>query len=116
MRFFAFILIGFVTPGFALTPEANEFLEISQKLEPVQCEKRQLRRRIALAEIEKRADDEKKLRLRFAEINRNPEVTKLEKRLAVLERRISDGKGGTRDPEDLKAISFQHRQAFYRCE
>ena len=116
MRFSVLILAAVAVPAFALTPAAKEFLQISKKLEPVQCEKRQLRRRIALAEIEKRAADEKKLRLRFAEINRNAEVTKLEKRLAVLERRISDGKGGTRDPEDLKAISFQHRQAFYRCE
>jgi len=40
----------------------------------------------------------------------------LDKVLAELEKRISDGKGGARDPQDLDAISFQQRQAFYRCE
>ncbi len=103
-------------PVFALTPEAKQFIEISKKLEPVQCEKRQLRRGIALAEIEKRERDARELRKRFAALNRNSETSRLEKRLAELERRISNGKGGTRDPEDLEAISFQQRDAFNRCD
>lgn len=91
-------------------------MEISAKLEPVQCEKRQLRRQIVLAEAERRVEDAKQLRARASEINRGKQTTRLEKRLAELEQRISDGKGGTRDPEDLQAISFQQRQAFYQCE
>lgn len=100
----------------ALTPEAREFLEISKQLEPVQCEKRKLRREIAFAEAENRQADAKQSRARFLEVDRDPRTSKLEKRLAELERRISDGKGGTFDPEDLAAISRQQREAFYRCE
>jgi len=37
---------------------------------------------------------------------------RLEKRLAELEPRIKKSS----DPEDLQAISFQQREAFYRCE
>lgn len=105
-----------VVPALALTPEAKEFIEISEKLEPVQCEKRQLRRGLALAKAEGRDGDAGTLEKRFAELNRIPETARLEKRLAELEKRISDGKGGTRDPEDLQAISFQQRRAFYACE
>jgi hypothetical protein len=100
----------------ALTPEAQEWLETSAKLEPVQCEKRQLRRQIVLAEVEQRAADARKLRARVAALNRDKDTARLERRLAELEKRISDGKGGTRDPEDLQAISLQQREAFYRCE
>ena len=53
-------------PVHALTSAAQEFMAISKELEPVQCEKRRLRRQIALAEIEQRRDDMKKLRARFA--------------------------------------------------
>jgi hypothetical protein len=101
---------------FAVTPEAKEFLAITKKLEPVQCEKRKLRRDIALAEIEKREADARALKQRFAELNRNREVTKLEKRLAELEPQILDSRGHPRHAEDLDAISLQHRKAFYRCE
>ena len=87
-----------------------------KKLEPVQCEKRKLRRDIAIAEVQKRDSDAKSLKQRFTALNRDPQTARLEKRLAVLEKRISDGKGGVRDPEDLQAISFQQREAFYRCE
>lgn len=100
----------------ALSPAAKEWMAISAKLEPVQCEKRQLRRQIVLAEAEQRAEDAKQLRARVAALNRDKDTTRLERRLAELEKRISDGKGGTRDPEDLQAISLQQRQAFYRCE
>jgi hypothetical protein len=97
-------------PAAALSPEAQEFMAISKQLEPVQCEKRKLRREMALAEIERR--DTKALRDRFASINRDPQTTRLEKRLAQLEPRLSKSS----DPEDLRAISLQRREAFYRCD
>jgi len=37
-------------PAFPLSREAQEFMAITKQLEPVQCEKRRLRREIALAE------------------------------------------------------------------
>ena len=103
-------------PVLAITPEAREFLEISSKLEPVQCEKRRLRREIVFAEVEKREADAKDLRSRFGKLNNDPQTARLEKRLAVLERRILDSKGVVRNPGDLEAISFQHREAYYRCD
>jgi len=96
----------------ALTPAAKEFMEISAQLEPVQCEKRQLRRKMAMALAEQRGADLDKLNARFAELNRDRDTTRLERRLAELEKRIRNAG----DPEDLDAISLQHRQAFYRCE
>lgn len=103
-------------PAQALTPEAKEFIEITRKLEPVQCEKRKLRHAIALAEAQDRESDARAAREKFDALNRNRETARLEKRLAELERRISDGRGGVRDPEDLEAISRQRREAFYRCD
>jgi len=103
-------------PASAMTPEGREFLEIARRLEPVHCDKRKLRREIALAEAERRHDAAQAARARFDALGRKPETARLEARLAQLERRISDGKGGVRDPEDLEAISLQQRQAFYRCE
>jgi hypothetical protein len=94
----------------SLSPEAREFMEITAKLEPVQCEKRKLRRAIALAEVEKR--DSGELHKRFAALNRDPQTTRLEKRLAELEPRLSRSP----DPEDLPAIDRQRVEAFYRCE
>jgi hypothetical protein len=102
-------------PALAITPAAQEFIDVSAKLEPAQCEKRKLRRAIVLAEVEGRAADLKKLRARFAQINADPETARLEKRLAVLEARVLDSQGRPRHPEDLDAISLQQRQAFYRC-
>ena len=116
MRIIVFLLVFSCAPAFALTPEAKEFLEISKTLEPVQCEKRKLRREIVMAEVEHRSEDARDLKKRFSELDRNPQNAKLEKRLAELERRILDAGGGSSDPEDLQAISFQHREAFYRCE
>jgi len=117
LRFsFLVLLLALTSQGFALSPEAKEFIEISKRLEPVQCEKRKLRREIALAHAEQRDADAKAARAKFAALNRDRETTRLEKRLAELERRISNSKGGTRDPEDLEAISFQQRRAFYACE
>ena len=93
-----------------LTPAAREFMDISKELEPVQCEKRRLRREMALAEIERR--DTTPMKKKFEALNRDPTTTKLEKRLAQLEPRVSKSS----DPEDLAAISLQQREAFYRCD
>lgn len=106
------LLLAIVPDARALTPEAKEFMRITRDLEPVQCEKRKLRRAIALAEVEGRAADLQSLRARFAELNREPKTARLERRLAELEARVAR----SRDPEDLPAISHQQREAFYRCE
>ena len=103
-------------PALALTPAAEEFLRITQQLEPVQCEKRKLRRALVLAEVDGRAAEAKRVRARIAELNADPVTAKLERRLAVLEARVLDGQGRPRHPEDLDAISLQQREAFYRCE
>jgi len=87
-------------------------MAISRELEPVQCEKRRLRREIALAEAERRGDDVKALRKKFAALDADPNTTKLEKRLAALEPRLRRSS----DPDDLPAISRQQREAFYRCD
>jgi hypothetical protein len=104
------VLLLFSGSASALSSEANEFMAITGKLEPVQCEKRRLRREIALAEAEHRSARE--LRRRFAALNRDPQTTKLEKRLAELEPKLERSS----DPEDLAAISRQQREAFYRCD
>ena len=99
------------SPGAAaLSREAQEFIEISKALEPLQCEKRKLRREIALAEAERR--DSTALRKRFAQLDGDPKTARLEKRLGELEPRIR----ASRDPEDLAEISRQYREALYRCE
>ena len=87
-------------------------MSISKELEPVQCEKRQLRRKIALAEAERRDADVKAARARFATLDRDPKTARLEKRLVELEPLLKRSP----DPEDLPAISLQQREAFYRCE
>jgi len=97
-------------PGLALTPDAREFIDITAKLEPVQCEKRKLRREITLAEVEKK--DTRELRKRFSALDRDPKTARMEKRLAELEPRLRR----SADPEDLPAISRQQVEAFYRCE
>ena len=109
------LLLTFLTlsaPAFALSPEAVEFISISKELEPVQCEKRRLRREIALAEIEQRRDDEKRLRSRFSALSRDRKTARLEKRLAALEPRLRR----SADPQDLEEISRRQREAFYRCD
>ena len=103
-------------PALALSPEGRDFLDLTAKLEPVQCEKRKLRREIALAEAEKRTEDSRALRQKFRALDRDPKTSSMEKRLGDLQKRMSNGKGGTLDPEDLQAISRQQREAFYRCE
>jgi hypothetical protein len=97
-------------PALALSPEAREFMEITKQLEPVQCEKRKLRREIALAMAESR--DAAPLRKRFAELNRDPRTAQLEKRLARLGSIVEKSP----DPEDLQSIHAQQRDALYRCD
>lgn len=87
-------------------------MQISKELEPVQCEKRRLRREIAFAEAERRDADAEAARARFARLDKDPKTAKLEMRLARLEPRLKHSP----DPEDLEAISRQQREAFYRCE
>jgi hypothetical protein len=100
-----------LAPGaWALSPAAREFMQISKELEPVHCEKRKLRREIALAQVQQQ--DVQVLKRRFAALDRDPKTAKLEKRLAELQPRVEKSS----DPEDLAAISAQHREAFYRCE
>lgn len=111
-RVLILLAVAVSTPVFALSQAAHEFMAISKELEPVQCEKRQLRRKMALAEAERRGDDAKAARTRFARLNKDPKTTRLEKRLAELEPRLLKSS----DPEDLPAISLQQREAFYRCE
>ena len=94
----------------SLSPEAREFMDITAKLEPVQCEKRRLRREITLAEVEKK--DARALRKRFAALDRDPKTARLEKRLAELQPRLTKSS----DPEDLRAIDRQRVEMFYRCE
>ena len=108
------LLVGMIlaAPVFALSSAAEEFMAISKELEPVQCEKRRLRRAIALAEAERRDQDVRVLRKKFAALDADPKTVKLEKRLAELEPRVK----GSSDPEDLAAISLQQRQAFYQCD
>ena len=111
-RTLLFLALAVPAPAFALSQAAQEFMSISKELEPVQCEKRRLRRSIALAEAERRDADVKALRARFAHLDRDAKTTRLEKRLAELEPRLKRSS----DPEDLPAISLQQREAFYRCE
>ena len=110
MKLALLILIVLTPPAHALSAQAQEFMAITKQLEPVQCEKRRLRREIALAEAENRSSREN--RERFAALNRDPQTARLEKRLAQLEPRLARSS----DPEDLAAISRQQREAFYRCD
>ena len=104
------LLLAIAPDAAALTPAAKEFMAISRQLEPVHCEKRKLRREIALAQAEGR--DPSALRARFAALDRDPRTARLEKRLAELQPSVS----ASVDPEDLAEVSRQHREAFYRCE
>jgi hypothetical protein len=113
VRVVAFLLASLLSvPAFALSPAAKEFMKITAELEPVQCEKRKLRRAIALAEIERRDEDVRSLRQRFAALDRDPKTARMERRLAELEPRLEKSS----DPEDLSAINRQRVEAFYRCE
>jgi hypothetical protein len=94
-----------------LSREAKEFMDITGRLEPVQCEKRRLRRDIALAEVEGRDAEVRKLRERFAALDRDPATARMERRLGELQPVLERSP----DPEDLKAINRQRVEAFYRC-
>lgn len=87
-------------------------MTLAKALEPLHCEKRRLRRQITLAHAEQRDADAADLKKKFAALDRDPKTSKLEKRLAQLEPRVSR----SADPEDLAAISRQQREAFYRCD
>lgn len=115
MRHWALALALAATPALAVSPAAQEFLEVSKKLESVQCEKMKLRRALAIAEVERDDATAKALRERFEEINRDKEVTRMERRLAELQPRILDDAGRPRHAGDLDAISAQRRAAYYRC-
>ena len=113
MRFALFVTLLLVPlQGLPLSRDAGEFMKITAELEPVQCEKRKLRRAIALAEAEQRDADVRPLRDRFAALDRDPKVARLERRLADLGPRLERSS----DPEDLRAINAQRVEAFYRCE
>ena len=105
----ALLLLLFVSlEASALSPEAKEFMAIAKEIEPMQCKKRQLRRQIVLADAEQRGEDARKLRADFARLDRDPKTSKLERRLAELQPRISK--------DDLPEINRQNVEAFYRCE
>lgn len=108
------MLLGMLAaaPASALSPAAQEFMAITEELEPVQCKKRRLRRQIALAQAERRDADARSLRKKFEVLDKDPKTAKLEKRLAELEPQVSR----SRDPDDLTEISKQQRNAFYRCD
>lgn len=110
LRQLVFLLGVVCLPAWGVSPAAREFMSIAKQLEPVHCEKRKLRREIALAEVEGQGERVRELRARFAELDRDPKTSRLEKRLGELERRM------TLAPEDLDAISFQQREALHRCE
>ena len=90
MRFLLLVLL-LPAQALALTPEGKEWLAISAQLEPVQCEKRQLRRQMAMAQVQDQGEEMKKLRARMDALNRNKQTARLERRLAELEKRMSDG-------------------------
>jgi hypothetical protein len=110
IRIFVASLGLLALPAWGLSPDAREFMTIARELEPVLCEKRKLRREIALTEAQ--GQDAKALKQRFARLERDPKTVKLQRRLARLEPRVSK----SADPEDLPAVSRQHTEAYYRCE
>ena len=107
MRLAAILLLA-SAEALALSPAAQEFMDLTAQLEPVQCRKRQLRREIVMAQAEKREADATRLRGEFRKLDRDPKTAKLERRLGELQKSI------TRD--DLPEINRQHVEAFYRCE
>ena len=115
MRRLALILSLAAAPAWAISPDAQEFLDLSKKLEPVQCEKSKLRRELAVAGVERDDARVKELKARFDALNGDKQTARMEARLAALEPRILDREGRARRPEDLDAISLQRREAFYRC-
>jgi hypothetical protein len=108
LRALLFLVLAFPPAALALSPEAQEFMRITKEIEPMQCKKRQLRRQIVMAEAEKRGEDARKLRADFAQLDRDPKTSKLERRLAELQPRITK--------DDLPEINRRNVEAFYRCE
>ena len=106
------VLFLVMPPSFGLSRDAQEFMAITKELEPVQCEKRRLRRQITLAEVEHRDDEARKLKKRFYDVDKDAKTAKLEKRLAQLGPRLEKSS----DPEDLRTINRQRVEAFYRCD
>jgi len=103
-------------PARAVTPAGEEFKAIVKQLEPVLCEKRKLRREILEAQAAQNTLRVAELRAHYAALERDPETARLERRLGELEKRITDGQGRVRDPDDFQAISAQQREAYARCE
>ena len=109
------LLLG-AAPARAVTLEAEAFMAAVKALAPVTCERRRLRRELAVARIEHDAARERALRERFEEIARDPGTARLDERVAELHRRLVDASGRVRDPEDLRAIGAQQRVLSASCE
>jgi hypothetical protein len=103
-------------PARAVTPDAEAFMAAVEKLAPVLCERRRLRREIAAARIEEDAARERALRARLDEIARDPETARLDRRVKTLHGRLVDSSGRMRDADDLRAISTQQLELYARCE
>ncbi len=112
MRLLLAALLIVPAPGFALSEAAREFMELTRQLEPVQCERRKLRREITLAQAENRTADAQALRSRFSALGREAKTARLEKRLRELGPIVEKSP----DPEDLKSVYEQQREAYYRCD
>lgn len=109
------LLLG-AAPARAVTPEAEAFMAAVKALAPVTCERRRLRRELAVARVEHDAARERALRERFDRIARDPETARLDERVGALHRRVVDPSGRVRNPEDLRAIGAQQRELFASCE
>lgn len=103
-------------PAQAVTPDGEAFMAAVEKLAPVLCERRKLRREIAAARIEENGARERALRARLEEIARDPETARLDRSVRTLHGRLVDSSGRVRDPDDLRAISAQQLELYARCE
>lgn len=103
-------------PARAVTPDAEAFMAAVQKLAPVLCERRNLRRELTIARFEQDAARERRLRERLQAIARDPETARLDRRIDRLHRGLVDSNGRMRDPDDLRALSAQQLALFARCE
>jgi len=111
------LLVALVpAPARAVTPDAEAFMAAVQKLAPVLCERRSLRRELAMAQVENDAARAHRLRERMQAIARDPETARLDERVDRLHRRLVDANGRVRDPDDLRALSAQQLELFARCE
>jgi len=103
-------------PARAVTPDAEAFMAAVQKLAPVLCERRKLRRELVMARVEQDAARERRLRERLQAIARDPETARLDERIEQLHRGLLDSNGRVRDPDDLRVLSAQQLELFARCE